>query len=133
MRDSRERWHSAEKTFSRNWFRQKYVPTVERGFFEVVFWSIEIAGDAGQGVSIINNTTNTIIIAIIVRFLIKQLHNMNMPTKIAISMILAGGLSNLIDRIARGKVIDYIDVSSFINLYFFLQVYVFLPPFPKLQ
>lgn len=59
--------------------------------------------------------TNTIIIAIIVRFLIKQFHNMNASTKIAISMIIAGGLSNLIDRIVRGKVIDYIDVSSFIN------------------
>ena len=30
---------------------------------------------------------------------------------VSLSFMLAGGISNLIDRIARGAVIDYIDIS----------------------
>lgn len=53
-----------------------------------------------------------IVIAIILRFLISKRESMNIPTCIALSFILAGGISNLIDRIARGFVVDYIDISQ---------------------
>ena len=50
---------------------------------------------------------------IIVRFLISQKNNIDSKTEIIIYMILAGGISNLIDRIIRGAVVDFINVKNF--------------------
>lgn len=58
---------------------------------------------------------NSIVLGIIVRFLILQFDKMNKATKIILSFILAGGSSNLLDRIFRGFVVDYIDVNKFIS------------------
>ena len=37
---------------------------------------------------------------------------MNTITKVVLSFILAGGISNFIDRIFRGFVVDYIDITQ---------------------
>ena len=55
-------------------------------------------------------------IFIIVRFLISQKNNIDSKTEIIIYMILAGGISNLIDRIIRGAVVDFINVKNFSDL-----------------
>lgn len=55
--------------------------------------------------------TDIIIIALILRFLALQYENMNLVTKVSLSMVVAGGISNLIDRILRGGIIDYIDFT----------------------
>lgn len=57
-----------------------------------------------------------IIIAIIIRFMISQKDRMDRATVISLSMILAGGFSNLIDRCFRRAVVDYFDVSPIIKL-----------------
>lgn len=64
-----------------------------------------------------NNTTtfiitNIIVLGIIIRFLILQEHQMDKKTTGALCLILAGGFSNLIDRIFRGYVMDFMDISS---------------------
>ncbi len=59
--------------------------------------------------------TDILVISILLRFLIRQIQNMNCMSRISLSFIIAGGISNFIDRIIRGKVIDYIDISKIIN------------------
>lgn len=59
--------------------------------------------------------TDILILFILIRFLIRQIENMSLMPKISLSFIIAGGFSNFVDRIIRGKVIDYIDISELIN------------------
>lgn len=58
---------------------------------------------------------NVIILAMIARFMIIQQERMTMLSKIGITLVLAGGISNLIDRIVRGYVVDFIDLTQVIN------------------
>lgn len=55
--------------------------------------------------------TDLVIIALIIRFIMLQSENMNLLTKVSLSMIIAGGISNLADRIFLGGIIDYIDFT----------------------
>lgn len=55
---------------------------------------------------------NIIVLGLIIRFLVIQFKNMNTITKVVLSFILAGGISNFIDRIFRGFVVDYIDITQ---------------------
>lgn len=47
--------------------------------------------------------------------MIKNFKVCNDIIKIACSMAIGGGLSNLIDRICRGYVVDYIDINKIIE------------------
>lgn len=58
---------------------------------------------------------NIIVIGLIIRFLILKNNQISNSIRIGLFMIIAGGLSNLIDRIYRGFVIDYIDFSKLIK------------------
>lgn len=53
-----------------------------------------------------------IIIGIIIRFLVLQQDKLDLKTCLSLGFILAGGISNLIERIMRGFVVDYIDISE---------------------
>ena len=55
---------------------------------------------------------NIIILFMVARFLILQKERMNNLTIIALTLILGGGLGNLIDRIFRGYVVDFIDITD---------------------
>lgn len=56
--------------------------------------------------------TEAIVIAMIARFLIVQVNNMYLGTKISLLLILSGGISNLIDRIVRGRIVSFIDLTG---------------------
>ena len=56
-----------------------------------------------------NIIINIIVMAVVIRFMLNQKEMMNKFTSISLSLILAGGFGNLIDRIFRGTVIDFID------------------------
>lgn len=59
----------------------------------------------------------TLVVIIIVSFfLFKYYHRINTFTKIAFSLLLAGAVGNLIDRIRFGYVVDFISVRLF-NVY----------------
>lgn len=58
---------------------------------------------------------NIIIIGIASKFLFTQEANLSKSKEILLSMIVAGGMGNLIDRVFRGYVIDYIDFTPIIN------------------
>lgn len=63
------------------------------------------------------NTKNIVltllILLIIVNFIRNQKDRIDTKTAIAISLILAGGVSNLIDRIVRGGILDFIKIKHF--------------------
>ena len=49
----------------------------------------------------------------IVRFVSAQIDKLDKFTQISLSLVLAGGISNLLDRIIRGFVVDYINIKDF--------------------
>lgn len=58
---------------------------------------------------------NIVIIGLITYFIFSKKDEINRPILIALHLIVAGGISNLIDRITRGFVVDYIDISPLIK------------------
>ena len=58
--------------------------------------------------------TDIIIIAMVIRFMIVQRDKMYKITQISLSLILAGGIGNLIDKIFKGGKINFIDISTVI-------------------
>ncbi len=59
--------------------------------------------------------TNIIVLGIIIKFISMQANQIDRKTGVAISMVLAGGFGNLIDRVFKGFVVDFIDISEAIN------------------
>lgn len=58
---------------------------------------------------------NVIILGIIIKFMYSQLQELNNKTIIILSLVLAGGISNLVDRIFRGYVVDFLDITPMIS------------------
>ena len=52
-----------------------------------------------------------IVIYVILKALLNKKYEFNNNAKLGMSLILAGGFGNLIDRIFRGYVVDYIDIT----------------------
>ncbi len=72
--------------------------------------------------------TNIIVIGIIIRFIILQKEHITNAKLFLLLLIIAGGISNLIDRVFKGGVIDYIKLfpninSTIINL---ADIYIFV-------
>lgn len=60
-----------------------------------------------------NIALTTIILIMLINFVIRQKENVTILNAISISLIFAGGISNLIDRVFRGGVVDFIKVTKF--------------------
>lgn len=58
---------------------------------------------------------NIILLGMIIRFLILKKDYMSKGVYFSLLFIVAGGVSNLIDRIFRGYVVDFIDFNQIIN------------------
>lgn len=58
---------------------------------------------------------NFVFICTLIYFLIKNCKTRGKLVKISLIMVIGGGLSNLIDRIFRGYVVDYIDITQIFN------------------
>lgn len=56
--------------------------------------------------------SNFIVLGIVIKFLVSQFDRIDKLTKTMLCMVLAGGISNLLDRLVRGFVVDYIDIRS---------------------
>lgn len=69
----------------------------------------------GQNKQIIIIIANILIIYFILKFLIKNYKNITKIVRLALIMILSGGISNFADRILKGYVVDYIDVTTILR------------------
>lgn len=54
---------------------------------------------------------NIILLYMIIRFMILQRERMDKKMIISLTLIVSGGVSNLLDRIFRGFVVDFIDIN----------------------
>ena len=101
-------------------------PKLAEGNLDIIpgvlaFSYVENTGGAfgvGQNSTFTFIVTNIIVLGIILKFMLSQNSVIEMRVRIALSLVLAGGISNLMDRIFRGFVLDFIDCSM-------------LFPFPK--
>lgn len=60
--------------------------------------------------------TNVIVLAVVFKFMKTQNEFIDMKLKVFLSFIFAGGCSNVIDRIFRGYVVEFIDFKQVINM-----------------
>ena len=81
------------------------------------FLSFNYTQNTGAAFNIASNNIITIIIinVIIIGLIIKFIkdNDLHIGALVSLFIVLAGGISNLIDRIFRGFVIDFIDVNIF--------------------
>lgn len=96
-----------------------FINTMEQKSFGNDFIGIEIISNTGLsfGFNDGSNTKNIFImffvIFIIIKFIKNQIELIDTKTAVAVSMVLAGGISNLIDRIFRSAVLDFIKIYKF--------------------
>lgn len=82
------------------------------------FTYIENTGGAygiGNGNIVMFIIINVVIIALITKFVISNKKEIDAHTLLSLGLIIAGGIGNLIDRIFRGFVVDYIDFSPLVK------------------
>lgn len=63
--------------------------------------------------NVVNIILTIMILFLIIKYIIDQKKRLTKETVIYLSLILAGGISNLIDRIFKGAVFDFIKIGSF--------------------
>lgn len=72
--------------------------------------------------------TNLIVLGLIIRFICTQKDMMDKPTMYILFIILAGGFGNVIDRLFKGYVVDFINIFPAINFprFNFADIYITL-------
>lgn len=58
---------------------------------------------------------NIVILIVLLIYILKNFNNLSRTLNISLLLVLGGGIGNLIDRIFRGYVIDYIDVNNLLK------------------
>lgn len=72
--------------------------------------------------------TNIIIIVIAFQFITSQNQFVDKKIKVFLSLIIAGGISNSIDRVLKGYVVEFIDFTELIKLpiFNFADIYILI-------
>jgi len=94
---------------------------ISKANFELIhgFLSINYIENTGSAFGIGSGSlptiivSNLIVLVIVIKFLISQFERIDKLTRAVLYIVLAGGFSNLLDRIIRGFVVDYIDINAF--------------------
>ncbi len=98
---------------SKNVLQYYYKEPVKYGLITIEFIKNKgVAFGINQG-----NTKNIVITLLIICFILNYVKNqikyIDEKTSFSLSLILAGGISNLIDRIIKGGVVDFISIKNF--------------------
>lgn len=86
---------------------------------DFLFFHFGVIGNPGfafgltSGSNILNVLLALVFIGVIIKFLITQQKNIVPAVQIVLYLILGGAISNIIDRVIRGAVVDFIGVGSF--------------------
>lgn len=91
----------------------KYKEPVGNGFIRIT-----VVENTGMAFGFNSGNTKNIILTVVVLLLVfnfirTQKEMIDTKTAVALGFILAGGISNLIDRIVRGGVLDFIHIKNF--------------------
>ena len=96
---------------------QKMVDfSIIKGFLRITY--LENKGGAyglGAESSLVLIGVNLLIVILVLKYLIKNYKTLENKLRIGLALILSGGISNLIDRLFRGYVIDYININELIK------------------
>jgi len=92
---------------------------VSCGYQEMVpgILKLELAQNTGTAFGFAQNSnmsmiiTNLVVIIVVAKFYSFQNKRLDKKMKVALPLILAGGISNLLDRIGRGHVVDFIHIE----------------------
>ncbi len=90
--------------------------TIFDGLLDLTY--VENTGGAygiGNDSTIMFIIVNIVVITLITKFILSKKNDIPTYILIGLGLILAGGISNLIDRICRGFVVDYIDFNPLIK------------------
>ena len=93
--------------------------------------SIEKSGNQGFSFGLNKENIQNIILSIfviiiIIKYLIKHEKHINKLVIVCMSMIIAGGVSNIIDRIFRGDVFDFIKLGINFPIFNFADIFIFI-------
>lgn len=69
----------------------------------------------GSNSTIMFIIVNIIIVTIVLKFILSKKDDIDNSLLISLLLIISGGIGNLIDRLFRGYVIDYIDINHLIK------------------
>lgn len=87
---------------------------------EILNFKVTQNADAAYGIgsnsTIMYVLTNLVILGVIFKFITTQSEFVDKKMKIFLSFIFAGGVSNVIDKIIRGYVTEFIDFKQIINI-----------------
>ena len=97
------------------WLTVKYKATEACSFWELLCF--KYSENTGIAFSIpiplvVISVMNVVLLGFILKFATQEF-KVNKISTTALSLIFAGGVGNLIDRVARGFVVDFISVSKF--------------------
>ncbi len=99
------------------WMQQMQEINIIPGILNLkVSQNRDAAYGIGSNATLMYVLTNLIILGIIFKFITTQNEWVDRKLKIFLSFILAGGISNVIDRITKGYVVEFMDFTQIIHI-----------------
>lgn len=106
---------------------------VSSGYQEIIpgILTLELSQNAGTAFGFAQNSnmsmiiSNCIVIIVVAHFYRFQNKRLDKKMKIALPFILAGGMSNVMDRVVRGHVIDFVHIGN-LPIFNIADIYVII-------